>query len=61
MGHCHGKSFIILYFIFRLLKSQTIITNVNFTSETFSEEAYFKMIYDMNKSVERIKYEENRR
>ena len=61
MGHCHGKSSITLYFIFRLLKSQTIITNVNFTSETFSEEAYFKMIYDMNKSVERIKYEENRR
>ena len=38
-----------------------MLPNFNFTGKTFSEEAYFRMIYDMNKSVERIKYEENRR
>ena len=48
-------------FYLRLIQSQTMLPNFNFTGKTFSEEAYFRMIYDMNKSVERIKYEENRR
>ena len=48
-------------FYLRLIQSQTMLPNFNFTGKTFSEEAYFRMIYDMTKSVERIKYEENRR
>ena len=56
--HC---GIITLDIVLRLLKSQSTLPNDNFTSKTFSEEAYFGMIYDMTKNVETKKVDDNRR